>query len=317
MGGRLVLRAVPRPGHEQEAASDLEVVARRIRAWAAILTRHAPDSPLMRLNRDPRERVPVGPTLAAALRWATDATAATGGVVDAGLLDERLAAEGGAADHPADHPADARINGIATPPSGRHPLDARAPRPAWSVRAGLPHGAATVSRAPGARLDLDGIGKGWIADRALGLLARHAGAIVDADGDIAIRPAPGERVDVGVGDPRSIDGQLAVLSLASGPGRSTWGVATSGTSVHRWSTPSGETHHLIDPRTRRPAATDVVQATVVAGTAREAEALAKAAVILGPVDGLDLVDRSGARGAILLLHDGRVVALPRTMELMA
>ena len=308
-----MLRAVPRPGHGQEAASDLEVVARRIRAWAAILTRHAPDSALMRLNRDPRELVPVGPTLAAALRCAIDAMAATGGVVDAGLLDERLAAEGAAVSHRADVGA----GRPAGPPSGRHPLDARAPRPAWSVRAHLPHGAATVSRAPGTRLDLDGIGKGWIADRALGLLARHPGAIVDADGDIAIRPAPGECVDVGVGDPRSVDGQLAVLSLASGPGRRTWGVATSGTSVHRWSTPSGETHHLIDPRSRRPAATDVVQATVVAGTAREAEALAKAVVILGPADGLDLVDRSGARGAILLLHDGRVVALPRTKELMA
>jgi hypothetical protein len=31
------------------------------------------------------------------------------------------------------------------------------------------------------RLDLDGVGKGWIADRTLGLLGRHPGAIVDAD----------------------------------------------------------------------------------------------------------------------------------------
>ncbi len=309
MGGRLVLRVVPAPGLQAEAERDLEAVARRVRGWASILTRHADDSALLRLNRDPRPEVPVGPTLAAVLAWAADAAAATGGIVDAALLDERLAAQGLAADGGP---------GVAAPaPHGRHPLDAPTPRPTWSVRSGLPHGAATVTRAPGTRIDLDGVAKGWVADRALRLLERHRGAIVDADGDIAIRPAPGETVDVGVGDPRSDGDQLAVLSLAAGPGRRTWGVATSGISVHRWATPGGEAHHLIDPRTLRPAATDVVQATVVAGTARDAEAFAKAAVILGSVDGLGLLDRAGVAGAILLLRDDRVVALPRTMELVA
>jgi thiamine biosynthesis lipoprotein len=312
MGGRLVLRVVARPGGEADAGRGLQAVAGRVRAWASILTRHADDSALLRLNRDPRPEVPVGPTLAAVLAWATDAALATGGIVDAALLDERLAAQGLAADGGAGATAPA--------PHGRHPLDGPAPRPAWSVRRGPlhgPHGASTVIRAPGTRIDLDGVAKGWIADRALGLLAGHPGAIVDADGDIAIRPAPGEIVDVGVGDPRSVGDQIAVLSLAAGPDRRTWGVATSGVSVHRWAIPGGEAHHLIDPRTRRPAATDVVQATVVAGTAREAEAFAKAAVILGSVDGLGLLDRSGVAGAILLLRDDRVVALPRTMELVA
>ena len=48
-------------------------------------------------------------------------------------------------------------------------------------------------------------------------------------------------------------------------------MATSGTSIHRWQLADGRmTHHLIDPRTRRPADTDVLQATVVAPTARVA-----------------------------------------------
>ena len=315
MGGRLVLRVSVRAGSDAGAARDLEVAARRVRAWASLLTRHAADSALLRLDRDPRGDVPVGPTLAAVLAWAQDAGAATGGIVDAALLEERLAAEGLVAGWPAGG-AGALGDAIAAP-HGRHPLAAPAPGRTWSIMPGLPHGAATVSRAPGTRFDLDGVAKGWIADRALRVLDRHPGAIVDADGDIAIRPAPGERVDVGVGDPRAVGAQLAVLSLASGPGRRTWGVATSGTSVHRWPTRDGEAHHLIDPHTRRPAATDVVQATVVAGTAREAEAFAKSAVILGSAEGLALLDRAGVRGAIVLLRDGRVLALPRTMELLA
>ncbi len=58
-----------------------------------MLTRRGEDSDLVRLNRDPRPEVPVGPTLAAALSWARDAAELTGGIVDPTLLDERLAAE--------------------------------------------------------------------------------------------------------------------------------------------------------------------------------------------------------------------------------
>jgi thiamine biosynthesis lipoprotein len=174
-----------------------------------------------------------------------------------------------------------------------------------------------VTREPGLSFDLDGVAKGWIADRALALLARHPGAIVDADGDVAVRLAPGESIDVAVDDPREDGHRLAVLTLAASTGRTRWGVATSGTSVHRWRGPGGETHHLIDPRTGRPAATDVIQCTAIASSARVAEALAKTAVVLGAAHGIDYLDRAGALGAILLLDDGRVVALPRITELFA
>ena len=55
------------------------------------------------------------------------------------------------------------------------------------------------------------------------------------------------------------------------------GVATSGTTARRWA--SG--HHLIDPRSGRPAQTDVLECSVVAGDCATAEALSKAAILLG------------------------------------
>jgi thiamine biosynthesis lipoprotein len=91
------------------------------------------------------------------------------------------------------------------------------------------------------------------------------------------------------------------------------GIATSGTSVHRWKHASGATHHLIDPRTSRPAVTDVLQATVIAESALVAEGLAKAAVILGSEEGLDLLDRAGAKAELLLLEDGEILATPRSL----
>jgi thiamine biosynthesis lipoprotein len=294
MGGHLGIHVAATPATSVAAGRDARRAAARVVSWSRLLTRHDPRSPLMRLNDDPRETVPVGPTLGAALAWAEDAGRLTEGLVDVTRLDERLAAE--SVDHarPATTDRTWRVTGL-----GR-----RRPR---------------VDRAPGLRFDLDGVGKGWLADRALRLLDRHPGAVVDADGDVAVRVAPGDRWEVGVADPRADDDLLALIVVDDEPGgpsrgRRTWGVATSGTSVHRF---GPEAHHLIDPRTGGPAATDVVQATVLASGAAVAEAFAKSAVILGSAAGLDFLDRSGVAGAILLLADGRVLALPRTTAFLA
>jgi thiamine biosynthesis lipoprotein len=79
----------------------------------------------------------------------------------------------------------------------------------------------------------------------------------------------------------------------------------------------GVRHHLIDPRTSRPAPTDVVQATVVAESALVAEALAKSAVILGSADGLDLLERAGAWAEVLLLESGEVISTMRSLDWLA
>jgi thiamine biosynthesis lipoprotein len=176
-----------------------------------------------------------------------------------------------------------------------------------------------VHRPPGLHFDLGGVAKGWIADRALDMLSSWPSAVVDADGDLAIRCAPGKVWNVGIDDPRTPDANLAVFHLGApvGGAPTRWGVATSGTSIHRWTVAGSVTHHLIDPRTGRPAQTNVVQATVVAGSALRAEALAKAAVIAGSVRGLALLERARVRGAVLLTIDGEVLALPATLSLLA
>lgn len=309
MGGRLGVHVATGADATGAAARDARRVAGRVLAWSRLLTRHDPASPLMCLNDDPGVTVPVQPTLAAALAWAGDAGRMTGGLVDVTRLAERLAAESGGKS-PGQPAEPAAPTALAAPTA--------VPAPGWRLDVDSRR-RPTVTRTPGTRLDLDGVGKGWIADRALHLLDRHPGAVVDADGDVALRVAPGDRWEIGVADPRGVDDLLAVIVLADEPGaagrgRRTWGVATSGTSVHRF---GPESHHLIDPRTGRPAVTDIIQATVLASGAAAAEAFAKSAVILGSVAGLDFLDRAGVAGAILLLEDGRVLALPRTSAFLA
>jgi FAD:protein FMN transferase len=293
MGGRLAIDVtlpVERGTSVSGDASQEEAVARqlairagrRMASWAARLTRFDPASDLSRLNANRAAVAPLRPTIGAVLAWAADASALTGGIVDAALLRERLAAE---------------TSEIAV-----------ASRGSWSLSGS---GRTTVvERAGSVAFDLDGVAKGWLADRALALLWPVAGAIVDADGDIAIRLAPGEVVEVGVADPRDAGVLVAELRLADDGRRGArFGIATSGTSIHRWVHGGTATHHLIDPRTGRPAVTDLLQATVVGGTARHAEALAKTAVILGLEQGTRVLERAGAFAAVLLTEAGQCVAV--------
>ena len=65
------------------------------------------------------------------------------------------------------------------------------------------------------------------------------------------------------------------------------GAATSGTEGRRW---GPELHHLIDPRTGRPAVTDLVEVSVLAATGADAEVLAKTALLLGREAGARFLD---------------------------
>ena len=175
-----------------------------------------------------------------------------------------------------------------------------------------------IRRPAGLRFDLDGVAKGWLADRALALLGRYPAAVVDADGDLAIRLERGRSWWIGIGDPDDPAMDLTTVRLVGdGPiGPSRFGIATSGTSIHRWDHGERPSHHLIDPRTGRAAATDVVQATVIAHSAREAEAYAKTAVILGSGAGLDALDRAPIEGAVLLTERRELLILPRTLRFL-
>ncbi len=286
MGGVVGLRVASPRGTEHAADRDLRLVAARVQAWASRLTRFDERSELCALNRARTETVSVGPTLGALLGRARELSEMTDGFVDVTLLEARLAAESG------------EVVGAA---GGR-----------WSLeRDGRRH---LVGRAGTVAFDLDGVGKGWIADRALALLGRYPSAMVDADGDVAMRPGEQHDWAVAIADPRRSDSDLAVIAPPVAAAARSLGIATSGTTVHRWELEHGWAHHLIDPRTGRAADTDVVQATVIAGDASEAEAVAKAIVIAGSEEGLRLLETSAAQAGFVLLDNGQLIAPPAAQE---
>lgn len=146
---------------------------------------------------------------------------------------------------------------------------------------------------PQTRLDLGGIAKGYIVDRAVDLLrdrgARHI--LVDAGGDVRVfggrpgenRMAPARAARVGVRHPRSPSALVAIVSVMDGA------VLTSG-DYERFFVENGVRYsHIIDARTGYPAQ-GTASVTVVAETAVVADALATAVLVLGPEKGLALLE---------------------------
>jgi thiamine biosynthesis lipoprotein len=137
----------------------------------------------------------------------------------------------------------------------------------------------------GMQVDLGGIAKGWIAERAAQKLSLFARACaVSAGGDMALVGTPQGEVGwkVALEDPLQPDENLAILQV--GPGA----VATSAITKRQWRQGERLQHHLIDPRTGAPAETDWLSVTVIADSAAAAEVYAKAMLIAGSkgVDGL-------------------------------
>ncbi|MCP3769921.1 MULTISPECIES: FAD:protein FMN transferase [Streptomyces] len=129
------------------------------------------------------------------------------------------------------------------------------------------------------RLDPTGIVKGWATERAARRLA-EAGAVgvsLNGGGDVQLlgTPGAGRPWRVGVSDPLRPGGLAAVVSAA---GADELAVATSGTAER------GD--HIVDPRTGRPAVTDLVAVTVVAPRLTWADCWATAAFAMGSREGL-------------------------------
>ena len=87
------------------------------------------------------------------------------------------------------------------------------------------------------------------------------------------------------------------------------GVATSGLGRRLWRDAAGRpAHHLLDPSTGAPAWSGLVAATAVGSTTLEAEALAKAALLRGPLAARRVL---GRRGGVLVGDDGSVELVGR------
>ena len=163
----------------------------------------------------------------------------------------------------------------------------------------------------GTEIDLGGIAKSWIVEKAAQLLHRYVEVCgVSAGGDILFigRPLDGRSWDVCLEDPRDAMEALAQFHIPSG------GVATSSVMKRTWSQGEIVRHHLIDPRSGEPAKTDWLSVTVISPSVVTAEIYAKAILIAGQAQ-LPAVLRSEPELSFIAVNlDGSLMGSPNYKE---
>ncbi len=252
-----------------------------IAASEARFTRFVDTSELSRLNRAAGAWYQASPELFEVVRQACELAEETGGLFDPTML---AALEAAGYDKSMD---DIRAHALSDSPPGSRgrPGDgvSSQPRSDFSVRSAfraiqLDEANQAIRLPLGARIDLGGIAKGWIAEHAARLLSEYTVACaVSAGGDLFMEGLPAAETDwsIGLEVPRYPDMDLTTLHV--GPGA----VATSSIAKRRWQQGRREQHHIIDPRTGLPAETDWLSVSVIAPHAALAEVYAKALLIGG------------------------------------
>jgi thiamine biosynthesis lipoprotein len=246
-----------------EAAT--EVVAAEVAAVDLACSRFRSDSGLSAVNDGAGHPVAASSTLLNAVEVALEAAAATDGLVDPTI---------GRVVRILGYDRDFALVERQGPPL--HPVVTTVP--GWqTVRVDRTTGMITVPH--GVELDLGATAKAWCADRAAAAAAARCGSgvLVSLGGDIAVAgPSLGGWL-VRLADEHDAptDGPGPAVVIDDG------GLATSSTVRRRWERGGDELHHLIDPRTGRPAAIVWRTVSVVAASCVGANTASTAAILLG------------------------------------
>jgi thiamine biosynthesis lipoprotein len=152
-------------------------------------------------------------------------------------------------------------------------------------------------RRDGMRIHLGGIGKGYAVDRGAAILRRHgiANFMIQSGGDLYVAGRRGDRPwQIAIQDPRGApDRVIAALALSD------LTVSTSGDYERAFVQDGVRYHHLLDPDSGQPAR-GCRSVSIVAASAVVADGLATGVFVMGPEQGLALIERlPGVEGVIV------------------
>ncbi len=229
-------------------------------------SRFREDSELSAVHRQRGHEVRVSGLLARALTTALRAARLTDG-----LVDPTIGAALRAAGYDADFECVPRFAGPV--------ILTRGPVPGWE-RIRLDEWRSLVFVPEGVEIDLGSTAKALAADMAAAAAAREAGCgvLVSLGGDIGTAGAPplgGWPVQAADDSAAAVDPDAETILIQSG------GIATSSTTVRRWTRGIRSLHHIIDPRTGMPSDGPWRTVTVVAGSCVDANTASTAAIVRG------------------------------------
>jgi len=149
----------------------------------------------------------------------------------------------------------------------------------------------------GVKIDLGGIAKGYAADRSLNIIQDEGfdTVLINIGGDMVAGDGVWKIV---LSDPDDLDNYITSFNISNKA------VATSG-NYERYFDPSKKIHHIIDPRTGYPAS-ECISVTIIADKGIDADALATSVFVLGPEEGLNLVNSIDNVDALIIDDDRNI-----------
>lgn len=160
-----------------------------------------------------------------------------------------------------------------------------------------------ITLAPGMALDVGGIAKGYTADRLALLLkerqVEHYFLSLGGNVQVGGGKPDGSPWRVGIADPQGGD-PVGVVELTDGA------VVTSGGYQRNFIQDGVTYHHILDPRTLKPAQSGLVSVSVVGQSGTLADGYSTALFIMGEQKALEFCADKDIE-CILITEDGRVV----------
>jgi len=259
--------------HDARATAAIEQVFREFDRLESLLSVWKDGSDVVRLNKNAGiAPVPVSDDTITVLRAAAEGSALTRGKFDItfGALSDIWRF---------DHDQDNIV-------PDRQLIEVRLTRIDWrAVQTDATAKTAFITR-PGTRVHLGGIGKGYAVDRAVALLREQGFTdfIIQSGGDMYVAGTNGGQPwALGIADPRGNHEPFATLRIGDGT------LSTSGDYERFFMKDGRRYHHLIDPDYGEPAS-GCRSVTIVANRATMADALSTGVFILGPDEGMKLIE---------------------------
>lgn len=153
------------------------------------------------------------------------------------------------------------------------------------------------------RIDLGGIAKGYAIDQAVALLKRFSikHAYIGLGGDsYVLGDRRGRPWQVGIRHPRNDKAVALTLPVSD------IAISTSGDYERYFIHDGKRVHHIINPTTGRSSST-LVSVTVLAKQGIDADALSTSVFVMGPEEGLEMINILDGVSAILITPTGDVL----------
>ena len=155
----------------------------------------------------------------------------------------------------------------------------------------------------GMGVTVDGIAKGYIIDKTVNVLKNNGidNALVDIGGDIRTIGKPDRNTDwtVALQNPRDDADFISILNIGD------MAVATSG-DYEQFFIDDKSAHHIINPKTGH-SVTGSISVTIIAQNALDADALSTVVFVLGPQNGMSLINSLEKVEGLIIIENKMVL----------